>query len=105
MHQLVRKLFTIAVATKKCLEELTNGHGIHPQVIPTFCTAQLDRALDTELSFDNSSDLLRFICLIQGKNKLDTRWNIAAGAMCHTAITEPASKQIAQCSIEDEMIL
>ncbi len=105
MHQLVGKPLTIAVATEKCLKELPNGHGIHPQVIPAFCTAQLDGAFDTELGFDNSSNLFSFIFLIQGKNDFDPGWNISACAMRHTTITKPASEQIAQFSIENQAIM
>src|SRR6266516_7795054 len=105
MHQLVGKPLTIAVATEKCLKELPNGHGIHPQVIPAFCTAQLDGAFDTELGFDNSSNLFSFIFLIQGKNDFDPGWNISACAMRHTTITKPASEQIAQFAIENQAIM
>src|SRR5258708_18361479 len=105
MHQLVGNPLIIAVAAEKCLKELTNGHGIHPQVIPAFCTAQLDGALDTKLGFDNSSNLFSFIFLIQGKNDFDPGWNISACAMGHTTITKPASKQIAHFSIENQAIL
>src|SRR5205814_9431786 len=105
MHQLVGKPLTIAVATEKCLKELPNRHGIHPQVIPAFCAAQLDGGFDTKLGFDNSSNLFSFICLIQGKNDFDPGWNISACAMGHTTITKPASEQIAQFSIENEAIL
>src|SRR5690349_12775781 len=105
MHQLVGNPLTMAVATEKCLKELSNGHGIHPQVIPAFCAAQLDGAFDTELCFDNSSNLRSFIFLIQGKNEFDPGWNISARAMRHTTITKPASEQIAQFSIENQVIL
>src|SRR6266849_4383665 len=105
MHQLVRNLLTIAVVTEKCLKELPNGHGIHPQVIPAFCTAQLDGAFDAKLGFDNSSNLFSFIFLIQGKNDFDPGWNICASAMGHTTVTQPASEQVAQFSIENQMIL
>src|SRR5712691_2475978 len=105
MHQLIRNPLTMAVATEKCLKELPNRHGIHPQVIPAFCTAQLDGGFDTKLGFDNSSNLFGFICLIQGKNDFDPGWNISAGAMGHTTITKPASEQIAQISIENQAIL
>ena len=105
MHQLVGKPLTIAVATEKCLKELPNGHGIHPQVIPAFCIAQLDGGFDTKLGFDNSRNLFSFIFLIQGKNDFDPGWNISACAMRHTTITKPASEQIAQFSIENQSIL
>src|SRR5437016_6106866 len=105
MHQLFRYPLTIAVATEKCLKELPNGHGIHPQVIPAFCTAQLDGAFDTKLGFDNSSNLFSFIFLIQGKNDFDPGWNISACAVSYTTITKPASEQIAQFSIENQAIL
>src|SRR2546429_4557331 len=105
MHQLVGKPLPIAVATEKCLKELPNGHGMHPQVIPTFCTAQLDGALDTKPGFDNSSNLFSFIFLIQGKNDFDSGWNISACAMSYTTITKPTPEQIAQFSIENQAIL
>src|SRR5260370_12012829 len=105
MHQLVGKPLTIAIATEKCLKELPKGHGIHPQVIPAFCTAQLDGAFDTKFGFDNSSNLYRFVFLIQGKNDFDPRWDICAGAMNYAAITKPASEQIAQFSIESQAIV
>src|ERR1700694_3854597 len=105
MHQLVRNPLTIAVATKKCLKELPKGHGIHPQVIPAFCTAQLDGAFDTKLGFDNASNLYSFVFLIQGENDFDARWNICTSAMGHTTITKPASEQVAQISIENQLIL
>src|SRR5260370_22571903 len=105
MHQLVGKPLTIAIATEKCLKELPKGNGIHPQVIPAFCTAQFDGAFDTKFGFDNSSNLYRFVFLIQGKNDFDPRWNICAAAMGDTTIPKPAPEQIAQLFIENQAIV
>src|SRR5579864_3347858 len=105
MHQLVRKPLTIAIATKKSLKELPEGHRIHPQVIPAFRTAQLDRAFNTKLGFDNSKNLFSFIFLIQGKNDFDSRWNICTSAVGYTTITKPASEQVTQFSIQNQTIL
>src|SRR5579864_254590 len=105
MHQLVGEPLTIAVATEKRLEELSERHRIHPQIIPAFCTAQLDGAFDAKLCFDNSSNLLSFFLLFQGKNELDPGWNVCACAMSHTTVTEPTSQQIAQFPIENQVIV
>src|SRR5215469_7853766 len=99
MHQLVGNPFTIAVATEKCFKELSKGHGIYPQIIPAFSTAQLDGAFDAKFGFDNSGNLYGFFFLIQGKNDFDPGWNISASAMGYAAVTKPAPEQVAQFSI------
>src|SRR6266852_6479023 len=105
MHQLVRNPLTMTVAAEKCLKELPKWHGIHPQVIPAFCIAQLDGAFDAKLGFDNAKNLLSFIFLIQRKNDLDPRRNISACAMGHATITKPAPEQVAHISIENQAII
>src|SRR5579859_4550010 len=95
----------MAVATEKCFKELPNGHRIHPEIIPAFCTAQLDGGFDTQPGFDNSSNLCSFFFLIQGKNDFDSGWNVCTGTMGYTSIAKPAPEQIAQISIKSQPIM